>query len=290
MTDSYAIQAGDPLTTSVGNEYQYKLYAFTNNTCTTRDTSTPTKDATSGAISVGQAFAFGTDAARDLCTSEPCANTRTYFKPGDTVFLSFLGFDPSQANIQAVYTKPNLTTTCAISSVAVGAARPDSDTNGVIAGSSSDELNYPPANFNAGSQCGAINGLASNEGQWTLGLLASPFGVTVPAFIVDSTNPSTTITRSPSSPNGTPPWYVTSPVGVTLSASDPTSNGVSSGVNKTYYSLDDASCTPSSTGSCSVYTVGFSAAGDGITPYARSAVTSPATSRARTPCSSASTR
>jgi hypothetical protein len=118
--DSYTIQATDPIGGGASTPWVYWLREFPNTTCA--------GSATSYALSfwVAKAFAFDNPTDRNNCTAEPCANAKTYFFPGSTVYIRVLGFLSNVADINDTWIKPDTSTACANTA---GADRPDSDSS-----------------------------------------------------------------------------------------------------------------------------------------------------------------
>ncbi len=190
VTGSYTVQASDPVSTSQPYTYRLDEFGNTDSTCTAGSLSVDTRT-----FSVARLSSF-----EDSALNVP----RTAFGLGHTAYARVDGVTTSQADWSATWIPPSGSTSCANT---LGTDRADSSVNGRFPDAAGSFLQYQPngsgdtwnlsANYDGGASCPAF--APSNDGQWRLRLaLDATHFVEMPAFIVDTTAPATTINSGPS--------------------------------------------------------------------------------------------
>ncbi|MDQ3933482.1 MAG: chitobiase/beta-hexosaminidase C-terminal domain-containing protein [Actinomycetota bacterium] len=189
VTNSYTVQAGDPAST--GTLYTYRLQEFNNSDATC--TGAPSTADLQFAVAKLSSYA-------DSALTTP----RTSFGLATNAYVKVDGVTASQADWNVTWIPPSGSTSCANT---LGTDRPESSVQGRFPDVAGSFLQYTPngagaawnlsSNYDAGATCPAFG--PSNDGQWTLRLFkdATHF-VDLPAFVVATTPPQTTIDSGPS--------------------------------------------------------------------------------------------
>jgi hypothetical protein len=190
VTSTYTVQASDPA--SGATPYTFRLQEFPNNDPTCLNATPSTADLQ---FSVARAASYA-----DSALTTP----RGAFGLGASAYVRIDGVTASQADWSTTWIPPSGSTACANT---LGTDRPDSSTAGRLPDAAGSFLQYAPngagaawnlsASFDAGATCPAFG--PANDGQWRLRLQrdATHF-VELPAFLVATTPPQTTIDSGPS--------------------------------------------------------------------------------------------
>jgi subtilase family protein/Calx-beta domain-containing protein/fervidolysin-like protein len=210
-SNSYTVQASDPLSSANDWTFTLRQYASTDTTCS----GTPTgSNVDSKAFDVAKATAY---------TDSTLATSTTLYTPGATAYVVVTGDTKNKNNWSVIWIPPGSTDVTATCKNTGGNDRPESaNTNDRrLPDSAGSFLQYPPnatatgddwnrlANYDAGSLCPPLS--VANQGQWKLKIqFDSTHFVTLNAFTV---TPPTTISINDVSANegntGTTPFMFT---------------------------------------------------------------------------------
>ncbi|HEX8053828.1 MAG TPA: SdrD B-like domain-containing protein, partial [Thermoleophilaceae bacterium] len=190
VTYSYTVAASDPASTAT--PYTFRLQEFANNDTTCTGATPSTADLQ---FTVARATSYS-----DAALTAP----RAAFGAGQSAYLRVDGVTASQADWSVTWIPPSGSVACANT---LGTDRPDSSAAGRLPDTAGSFLQYAPgasgavwnlsANFDAGASCPAFG--PSNDGQWRVRLQRdATHSVELPAFLVATTPPQTTIDSGPS--------------------------------------------------------------------------------------------
>jgi hypothetical protein len=209
-TIDYEYQSEATSLLSDNTNWQFLLLEFakgsaaSNPSCSTGGSfpANPSTDAIAP-FQLGSAFTFGTSADAANCVATPCANVKTSFKSGDTVFVKVLGYSQQNNRINTHWIRPDGTVACANTG---GGDRGTPDGSGRFpdhATPANRYLQFPPGttgpSFNlAASYNGACPALTNGEGRWQLLLDQANTQQTVQLdiFTLDLTAPTVMIDQA----------------------------------------------------------------------------------------------